>query len=132
VDARERTRYTALSESAIAAAPILALDGAPAWIEQHDALVVDIRSPLAFEMGSIRGAINIPTEALDTLVQSRVPFCGIEKPVVFVCPVGEQSKRYAAQMTKLGATAYSLDGGLQAWRGKGYSLRSEESQFLAA
>jgi len=128
----KKNALTALSGSAIAAAPILALDDAPAWIEQHQALVVDIRSPLAFEMGSIPGAINIPTEALDTLVQSRVPFCGLEKPVLFVCPIGELSKRYAAQMNKLGATAYSLEGGLQAWRGKGYSLRSEESQFLAA
>lgn len=128
----KRNALTSLTDAAIASAPVLPLEGAPAWIEERRALVIDIRSPLAFEMGSIAGALNIPTEALETLVQSRVPFCGTERPVLFVCPIGEQSKRYAAQMTKHGAAAYSLEGGLQAWRGKGYALGSEESQFLAA
>jgi cysteine synthase B len=117
---------TSLSEASIAASPVLPLQGAVEWISSHNALVVDIRNPLAFEIGTIPDAINIPLEALEPLVQSRVPFCGPDRSVLFVCPIGEQSKRFAAQLTRLGAKAFSLEGGLQAWRSRGYPLSSDQ------
>ena len=120
-----RDLLTSLSEAAIAQAPILPLAGAPQWLAGSNALVVDIRNPIAFEMGSIPGALNIPSEVLEKLVQSRVPFCGADRPVVFVCPIGEQSRRFAAQLRRIGAESYSLEGGLQAWRSSGFKVTAD-------
>jgi cysteine synthase B len=124
-----RDLITSLSDEAISQAPILAIFGAEAWVASHSPLIVDIRNPVAFEMGSIPGAINIPSEVLERLVQSRVPFSGSERPVVFVCPIGEQSRRFAAQMRRTGAEAYSLEGGLQAWRSSGFKITADQTSF---
>lgn len=122
-----RDLITSLSDVAVAQAPILPIAEADEWVVSSNALIVDIRSPVAFEMGSIPGAINIPSEVLEKLVQSRVPFCGWERPVLFVCPIGEQSRRFAAQMGRIGAAAYSLEGGLQAWRSSGFTITADQN-----
>lgn len=124
-----RDLLTSLSDIVVAQAPMLPISGADEWMASHDAFIVDIRNPVAFEMGSIPGAINIPSEVLEKLVQSRVPFTGVERPVVFVCPIGEHSRRFAAQMRRMGVEAYSLEGGLQAWRSSGFTMTIDQTAF---
>lgn len=114
-----------LDSESLAAAPALSPFAARERMRSADTLVVDIRSSLSFGMFSIEGSINLPGELLEKLVQSRTPFCGPDKTVLFVCPVGEQSRRFSAHLTRLGAKAFSLEGGLQAWRALGYPLRTE-------
>jgi cysteine synthase B len=126
------TQFSELTEQAINQAPILPIKDAPAWIERNQPVIVDIRSSLAFEMGSIEGAINIPAEVAERLVQARVPFNGYDRPVLFICPIGEQSKKFAAQIHRLGAPAFSLEGGLQAWRSSGFPIGNDNPRSIAA
>ena len=86
-----------------------------AWFDQLKPLVVDIRAAIAFKQGSLPGAINIPSELLDSLLNRDSLFLGTGASVLFVCPFGEQSKRYAAQVNRLGGKGYNLELGLTAW-----------------
>ncbi|MFM1847672.1 MAG: hypothetical protein RL417_1146 [Pseudomonadota bacterium] len=105
-----------LTEGYLRSAPTVSFLEAEGWAREHGALVIDIRTPIAFEGGSFVGAVNIPSETLERLLDTRIPFTGPEKAVLFVCSVGEQSRRFAAQLTRLGGRGYSLEGGLAAWR----------------
>ncbi len=46
------------------------------------------------------------------------------RPIVFVCPVGEVSRRFAALARRDGYDAANLDGGITAWRDTGLPLES--------
>lgn len=107
--------YT-LSGDAIVRAPSVSFREADEWVQKSGALVVDIRAAAAFEFGSFPGAINLPGDHLEKILDAKVPFVNSETPVLFVCPIGDQSRRFAAQLTRLGGRGFSLEGGLMAWR----------------
>ncbi|MEV5646940.1 pyridoxal-phosphate dependent enzyme [Nocardia sp. NPDC052254] len=83
--------------------------------------VVDTRGAMAYRIGHIPGAINIRDDQLDDMFAHGVPFSR-SRPVVFVCPVGDLSLRFAALAARDGYTAVSLDGGVLAWRDAGFEL----------
>jgi cysteine synthase B len=111
-----------LSQPQIALASEIAPDAVDGWTAENNPLIVDVRNSIAFELGSIDDAINVPLEHLEKLLDLRAPFSGYERKVLFVCPVGEQSRRCAAQLTRRGGQGFSLAGGLQMWRAQGRSL----------
>jgi cysteine synthase B len=112
---KPRSIYS-LTPMEISRAPLVGFRDAERWVTNNGALVIDVRAAVAYESGTFPGAINIPTESLEKLLDSRVPFVGEERAVLFVCPVGEQSKRFAAQLTRIGGRGFSLEGGLVSWR----------------
>ncbi|HEY9774335.1 MAG TPA: pyridoxal-phosphate dependent enzyme [Planktothrix sp.] len=77
--------------------------------------LVDLRGGLAFKGSHIDTSVNMPAEMLEELLQWSVPFSQ-SKPVVFVCPVGDQSRRFSAYITEAGFNSMSLEGGFAAWR----------------
>jgi cysteine synthase B len=111
-----------LSQQQISSAAEIAPDIATEWIQRNEPLIVDLRNSIAFELGTLEGAINIPLEHVEKLLDLRSPFSGYERKVLFICPVGEQSRRCAAQLTRRGGHGFSLAGGLQVWRSKGGEL----------
>ncbi|MFB6607701.1 pyridoxal-phosphate dependent enzyme [Streptomyces noursei] len=111
-----------LTDAEIAAAPVVETPDAQKWIERDRPLVVDLRSPFAYAALHIEGAINIVDELFDELVRGGLPF-STRQPVLLVCPVGEQSARYAALLTRMGhPDVRSLTGGVIAWRDAGAPL----------
>ncbi|MBH0779172.1 pyridoxal-phosphate dependent enzyme [Nocardia bovistercoris] len=90
-------------------------DGAP--------LIVDTRGAMAYRIGHVPGALNIRDDHLDDLFAHGIPFPR-SRPVVFVCPVGEISRRFAALANARGYDAASLAGGIIAWRDAGLGLES--------
>jgi cysteine synthase B len=100
----------------VRSAPSVSFRNAEDWVAENQALIIDVRAAVAFEHGSFPNAVNVPSELMEKLLDSRTPFVGGERRVLFVCPVGDQSRRYAAQLTRLGGRGYSLEGGLVAWR----------------
>lgn len=111
-----------LSSQQIAAASEIPPEGAAEWISDNAPLIVDVRNSVAFELGTINGAINIPLEHLEKILDLRSPFSGYDRKVLFICPVGEQSRRCAAQLSRRGGQGFSLAGGLQLWRSQGGEL----------
>lgn len=93
----------------------VAVSGAPAWIDAQKPLIIDVRGNLAFKMAAIPGSINIPWEVFETMIDGTDPFPK-DRPLLLVCPVGEKTTRYAAYLCQRGMKAYSLAGGIVAWR----------------
>lgn len=114
----------ALSPADVANAPQVPIREAERWVSDTGALVIDSRAPVAFAIGSFPGAVNIPGETLERLLDQRHAFVGQDRAVLFVCPVGDQSRRFAAQLVRLGGRGFSLTGGLVAWRGGDCSIES--------
>ncbi|WP_227982131.1 pyridoxal-phosphate dependent enzyme [Nocardia spumae] len=85
--------------------------------------IVDTRGAMAYRIGHIPGAINIRDDQLDDMLAHGMPFSR-SRPVVFVCPVGDLSRRFAATAARAGFDAYSVTGGLLAWRDAGFPLES--------
>ncbi len=64
---------------------------------------------MAYRIGHIPGAVNIRDDRLDDMLADGVPFPpGLQ--VVFVCPIGEYSRRVAAFLSQQGHRAASLTG----------------------
>ncbi|WP_030411372.1 pyridoxal-phosphate dependent enzyme [Streptomyces sp. NRRL S-1448] len=111
-----------LSAAEIGAATVIDVPDAQKWIAQERPLVVDLRSPFAYAALHIAGSVNIVDELFDELVRGGMPFSG-QQPVLLVCPLGEQSARYAALLTRMGhPDVRSLTGGVIAWRDAGAPL----------
>ncbi|MDG4782241.1 pyridoxal-phosphate dependent enzyme [Micromonospora sp. WMMD961] len=92
------------------------------WIAERRGLVVDLRSPFAYQALHIDGSINIVDELFAEMLHGGLPF-GRRQPVLLVCPVGEKSARYAALLTRMGhPDVRSLGGGIIAWRDAGAEL----------
>lgn len=83
-------------------------------------LVVDMRGVKASELFHIEHSICYPEELLRETLEEGTPFSG--QTVVFVCPHGDRSRLYANLLCKRGETAFSLEGGLMAWRTAGKPL----------
>ncbi|WP_305787843.1 pyridoxal-phosphate dependent enzyme [Symbioplanes lichenis] len=105
-----------------AEAKILDVAAAERWVAGRRGIVVDLRSPYAYQALHIDGAINIVDELFAELLHGGLPFSR-RQPVLLVCPVGEKSAKYAALLTRMGhPEAHSLDGGVIAWRDAGAEL----------
>ncbi|MCA2207353.1 pyridoxal-phosphate dependent enzyme [Nocardia rosealba] len=84
-------------------------------------MVVDTRGAMAYRVGHIPGAVNLRDDQLDDMLGQGMPFPR-SRPIVFVCPVGEASLRFAALTRQAGYEAFSLAGGIVAWRDAGLPL----------
>ncbi|WP_433597646.1 pyridoxal-phosphate dependent enzyme [Nocardia sp. CA-135953] len=83
--------------------------------------IVDTRGAMAYRIGHVPGAINIRDDQLDDMFTHGIPFSR-SRPLIFVCPVGELSLRFAAIARQDGFDASSLGGGIVAWRDAGFAL----------
>ena len=111
-----RSSFSKLTDEEIDTSPELLPDMVSIWLaENPSALVIDLRGQLAYKSGCINRSINIPADTLEELFNWGVPFSRDQK-ILFVCPVGEQSKRFTAYCNNKHFDAYSLKGGVSAWR----------------
>jgi cysteine synthase B len=94
-------------------APIVSVEQLEGWMNERQPLVVDVRSSIAYRLGHIEGAINLPIETFEKLIDGASPFPK-EKPILLVCAVGEKTPRHAAYLKGRGYDVYSLEGGMMA------------------
>lgn len=78
------------------------------------ATVVDVREKASFDGGHIVDAVHLAAADLAAGAESRLKK---KRPVILVCDTGTQSARLVDGLRKAGfESAWSLDGGLAAWR----------------
>ncbi len=117
-----RNSVATVTAAELAAARTMEVDEARKWTESGQPLVVDLRGPFAYGALHIDGSLNIVDELFAELVRGGLPFSS-SRPVLLACPVGEQSLRYAALLTRMGhPDVRSLAGGIVAWRDAGAPL----------
>jgi len=91
------------------------------WINQRNAIVVDVRDEKAFAAGSVTGARNLPLATLEGRLADLARFKA--RPIVVVCDSGQQSSRALATFKAQGfEEAVHLAGGVQAWKSAGLPL----------
>ena len=76
--------------------------------------LLDVRSPLEFDAGFLKGAVNIPLEELEF----RAGELSRDRPVVVYCAHGSKSLMAARMLDQLGFQAVSCAGGLASYRGR--------------
>ncbi|MFJ9643422.1 pyridoxal-phosphate dependent enzyme [Streptomyces sp. NPDC004244] len=117
-----RNSATTVTGAELAAVRVMDVAEARKWVESGQPLVVDLRGPFAYRALHIDGSVNIVDELFAELVRGGLPF-STSRPVLLACPVGEQSQRYAALLTRMGhPDVRSLAGGIIAWRDAGAPL----------
>ncbi|WP_039797910.1 pyridoxal-phosphate dependent enzyme [Nocardia araoensis] len=114
-------RAAAPTEEELAAVPRLSPEQLAELDRTGRPTIVDSRGAMAYRIGHVPGALNIRDDQLDDMFGHGVPFPR-SRPVVFVCPVGELSVRFAARARRAGYDAASLAGGVVAWRDAGLPL----------
>jgi cysteine synthase/rhodanese-related sulfurtransferase len=107
-------------------AEIVRIDEVVSWIKEKDPVIIDIRSNLAFKVAHIQNSINIPQEQLIKMIDGAMPFSN-GQTILFTCPVGEQSKRFAFYLQAKGYKAYTLETGITGWRDAGLPLEKTVS-----
>lgn len=81
------------------------------YVEDSGALIVDLRAPEEYEMGHIRGALNIWPEEIRTFRP------GKDRVLILYCDRGGVSMEAARRLDKRGYRVKSVVGGYHAYRG---------------
>lgn len=75
--------------------------------------LIDVRSPGEFSSGHIPGAINIPVDQLEKVVQKK--FKDKDQPLILCCRSGARSKRGKSILEKIGYTKVDDFGAIHHW-----------------
>jgi len=111
-----------LSEAA-AEVPFMSMEEVKARISggANDLVILDVREKDAFEGGHIPNAQHLPRGVLELRVNEALPDPTVR--IVTYCEFGKISTLAAATLRKMGFTrAVALDGGMKAWREKGFPV----------
>ena len=89
------------------------------YVARHDdAVILDVRTPLEYEMSHIKGSVNVDVQ--DESFADRVEALDPDKTYIVHCtknPAGGRSSRALETLQSLGfKRLYSLQGGYVAWQ----------------
>jgi rhodanese-related sulfurtransferase len=89
------------------------------WIENNEAIIIDVREPHEYQESHIPGSYLIP---LATITKNNLPKIENSKKIIVHCKFG---KRRSTACEKLFSedthlAIYNLDGGIIAWEDAGY------------
>ena len=107
---------------------------AKAEVDGGDAVLIDVRDPVRYEAGHLRGAVNVPAgesarDAHDAAYVEAVESAGAgpEDRIILVCGEGNRSARAADTLrNEHGFTnVASIIGGSKLWSDLGYPIEGE-------
>lgn len=81
--------------------------------EQDDIVILDVRTEAEYEDGHIEGAIVIPVNELEFVVESEIE--DYEQTILVYCRSGNKSKMAAVILTELGYHNVYEFGGIMDW-----------------
>ena len=84
-------------------------------------VLIDVREEVEYEMVRLGGSVHIPRGVLEIMVEHEYP--DRSTPILLYCAKGDRSALAALALQSLGyGNVASIDGGLHAWREKGFSI----------
>ncbi|MBP9719198.1 MAG: rhodanese-like domain-containing protein [Candidatus Levybacteria bacterium] len=87
-------------------------------------VVLDVRTPQEYQKGHIENSINIPVDAIQKEVTTKIS--DKKTPIYVYCLSGSRSIFAVDMMIKLGYThVFDITNGLLAWRAKQYPLENK-------
>jgi glyoxylase-like metal-dependent hydrolase (beta-lactamase superfamily II) len=120
-----------LLAEAAAKIPFMSLEELRTRIErgEGDLVVLDVREKEAYDSGHVAGARNLPRGQLELRVNSELP--DPTARILTLCEYGKISALAAATLRELGFTrTVALDGGMKAWRDKGFPIEARSARTL--
>ena len=114
-----------LLSEASAEVPFMSMEEVKAHVTSgaNDLTVLDVRERDAFEAGHIPSAQHLPRGILELKVNEALPDPTVR--IVTYCEFGKISTLAAATLRRMGFTrAVALDGGMKAWREKGFPVET--------
>ena len=114
-----------LLNEAAAEVPFMSMDEVKRRVETgaNDFIVLDVRERDAFDAAHIPSAKHLPRGQLELRVNEALPDPTLR--IVTCCEFGKVSTLAAATLRRLGFTrAVALDGGMKAWKEKGYQTEA--------
>ena len=94
------------------------------WLEEGKQIqIVDARTTSEFKQGTIGQAQHAPVTGMPGSIE-RLDF-DAQRPVVVLCATGHRSRPGTRWLRARGIQAYSLKGGVMAWKRAGYPLNSQ-------
>ncbi len=92
-----------------------------AWLESGRTVqVVDARTSMEYQQGTIGSARSAPVTGMPNSVAALD--LDLKKPVVLICLSGHRSLPGTRWLRERGYEAFSLQGGVLAWRQAGYPM----------
>ena len=89
----------------------------------RDVIVLDVREKDAYAAGHVPGARHLPRGQLELRINDEL--ADPTARIVTVCELGKISTLAAATLRELGfLRTAALDGGMEAWREKGYPVET--------
>ena len=89
------------------------------WLEQDQAVLIDVREPMEFNREHIIGARLVPLAGFDQADFTR----DADKIAVFHCRTGNRTAMAAENILRTGfREVYHLDGGLEGWKRAGFPV----------
>jgi len=101
-------------------APRINAEQAVQLINHQEARVLDLRSESLFSAGHILGALPFSASVLEKKLETLQKH--INKPLIVVCALGQESPKVALQLRDKGFQTVVLNGGIQAWKEAGLPL----------
>ena len=81
------------------------------WVDEHDALVLDVREPMEWARGTLEGSRKVKLVDLP----SALPTLDANRPILVVCRTGNRSQHAAKWLLAQGfENVANLTGGLRA------------------
>lgn len=89
------------------------------WIENNEAIVIDVREPHEYQESHIPDSYLIP---LATITKSNLPNIAHDKKIIIHCKFGKRGSTACEKLLSEDANLaiYNLDGGITAWEDAGY------------
>lgn len=86
------------------------------WLEQGEAVVVDVREPFEYSEGRVEDSDLVPLSSVE--VGTLRDRHGATR-IVFLCKTGQRATEAANRFREAGETAYVLTGGIEGWKAAG-------------
>ena len=80
--------------------------------------VIDLRTPFEYASHHIRGAMLLPIQVLEDLVDA----VERDKPTIFVCEHANRSTLACRMLSGMFRELYNMKGGMELWLKKGYEV----------
>lgn len=81
-------------------------------LTEKGAVLIDVRSPLEYDQGHAKGAINVPLQEIDLITYKK------DKKIIVYCRSGSRSKTAAETLIQLGYKYIYDLGSKDNWEGK--------------
>jgi rhodanese-related sulfurtransferase len=93
----------------------VSINDAEEMMSGSDVQVVDVRDPFEFSSGHVPGALHIPINPVTGFMRRKDELPS-DKPIIFVCAVGQRSALACEVAASMGFTnLFNLEGGTDAW-----------------